>query len=682
MQRMRSVVVGAVSVCLAGAPATGAEGYEVGDTLPGFIAVDVDGQTVDSADFAGSYVLIDLCTMWCAPCQLMAPDAGRAEEALNDAGIDFVYVQALFEDVSSQPSDQADAQAWREAFSVDADVLILHESGLFGGDLVTMFAGFNEGSVPTVAFMTPGGVVFDVGAGYLSPEAIVLAVATHAGVPVPPLPPQAPVPPTGASSAPAPVANAIFGATIGGDSATTTPFAVDPKTGALGFDFLGSALPMEWGQALIQGVVNEPASTESWIVALVDIGKPPIPVSHAAPITIEIDSPTWAGGCVALSGGTATLEIFDSSYQLHAAPSPDVPLTIDGTVVRLGPFTLGGAGIDPGTDVLGVQLSTPAFAAHSLALSVDALGGEIEVDAGDPASFTAVTTGGDGPLVYQWQYDGVDLVETAPYSGTTTATLAISAVSAAEDGYYGVRVTDGCRTVHSGYVRLDVQQATPCPGDCDPGADGSVGIEDLLAMLASWGGPGPCDLDGSRSVGIEGPVGAAGCVGRLLSGSAPRRGTSARPPLPWSRRLHAMTRLGSAAVLLTLLLVATGARGQDGLSCVAYFEGAVEVDDVSYPYRLLAPETVEAGKRYPLVLFLHGAGERGRDNNLQLKHFPRAHGERRTARAVSVFRAGAAVSRRRGLGELRAGRGGVDADEERAGAGDARRDRGAARCRA
>ena len=38
------------------------------------------------------------------------------------------------------------------------------------------------------------------------------------------------------------------------------------------------------------------------------------------------------------------------------------------------------------------------------------------------------------------------------------------------------------------------------------------------------------------------------------------------------------------------------------------------------PYRLLKPATVEAGKKYPLVIFLHGAGERGDDNKAQLKH--------------------------------------------------------------
>jgi len=40
----------------------------------------------------------------------------------------------------------------------------------------------------------------------------------------------------------------------------------------------------------------------------------------------------------------------------------------------------------------------------------------------------------------------------------------------------------------------------------------------------------------------------------------------------------------------------------------------------SLNYRLLRPEAVDAGKKYPLVLFLHGAGERGDDNEKQLTH--------------------------------------------------------------
>ncbi len=39
-------------------------------------------------------------------------------------------------------------------------------------------------------------------------------------------------------------------------------------------------------------------------------------------------------------------------------------------------------------------------------------------------------------------------------------------------------------------------------------------------------------------------------------------------------------------------------------------------------YRLMKPASVEQDQKYPLVIFLHGAGERGSDNQLQLQYFP------------------------------------------------------------
>ncbi len=38
------------------------------------------------------------------------------------------------------------------------------------------------------------------------------------------------------------------------------------------------------------------------------------------------------------------------------------------------------------------------------------------------------------------------------------------------------------------------------------------------------------------------------------------------------------------------------------------------------PYRILYPDNYDKNKKYPLVLFLHGAGERGSDNEKQLVH--------------------------------------------------------------
>jgi predicted peptidase len=45
------------------------------------------------------------------------------------------------------------------------------------------------------------------------------------------------------------------------------------------------------------------------------------------------------------------------------------------------------------------------------------------------------------------------------------------------------------------------------------------------------------------------------------------------------------------------------------------------------PYRLLKPPTIESGRIYPLVIFLHGIGERGTDNQAQLKWGPNRFAE-------------------------------------------------------
>ncbi len=52
-----------------------------------------------------------------------------------------------------------------------------------------------------------------------------------------------------------------------------------------------------------------------------------------------------------------------------------------------------------------------------------------------------------------------------------------------------------------------------------------------------------------------------------------------------------------------------------------------EYQDEQFKYRLLSPAKIEDGKKYPVVLFLHGAGERGDDNEAQLKYFPTWMGE-------------------------------------------------------
>lgn len=84
----------------------------------------------------------------------------------------------------------------------------------------------------------------------------------------------------------------------------------------------------------------------------------------------------------------------------------------------------------------------------------------------------------------------------------------------------------------------------------------------------------------------------------------------------WSRACCVIATISSVVGLGTLAVGAFAADNRDRFeSCV--FESG---EEGKLPYRLLRPKQCEPGARYPLVLFLHGAGERGDDNRRQLVH--------------------------------------------------------------
>jgi len=90
----------------------------------------------------------------------------------------------------------------------------------------------------------------------------------------------------------------------------------------------------------------------------------------------------------------------------------------------------------------------------------------------------------------------------------------------------------------------------------------------------------------------------------------------------------------SLHILLAALLGAAAPVAQ----CQSYEARVHQASDGTVlPYRFLAPETVEEGARYPLVLFLHGAGERGDDNSAQLKHGTALYLERSNRTAYPCY---------------------------------------------
>src|SRR5262245_28420497 len=77
-----------------------------------------------------------------------------------------------------------------------------------------------------------------------------------------------------------------------------------------------------------------------------------------------------------------------------------------------------------------------------------------------------------------------------------------------------------------------------------------------------------------------------------------------------------MPRIVVASVAI-LVMSTNSATAKDDLPLEKH---VFEADGRTLPYRLLKRPKVADGTRYPLVIFLHGAGERGSDNEKQLVH--------------------------------------------------------------
>lgn len=71
-------------------------------------------------------------------------------------------------------------------------------------------------------------------------------------------------------------------------------------------------------------------------------------------------------------------------------------------------------------------------------------------------------------------------------------------------------------------------------------------------------------------------------------------------------------------ILLTFLVLVSPAIAQD--YSLYQKRQYTHTDGNTLPYRILYPENYDKAKKYPLILFLHGAGERGNDNEKQLVH--------------------------------------------------------------
>ena len=98
-----------------------AGGWAEGQVAPDFRLVDQNGDTVSLWQFYGDVIALDLSTMWCGPCQLLAREVDEVQEDYEAEG--FIYITLLPENVDGEVPSVENLNEWAERNSVSAPIL-------------------------------------------------------------------------------------------------------------------------------------------------------------------------------------------------------------------------------------------------------------------------------------------------------------------------------------------------------------------------------------------------------------------------------------------------------------------------------------------------------------------------------------------------------------------------------
>lgn len=98
-----------------------AEGIAEGDVLADFRMADQHGQEVALWQFYGMTIVVDISTIWCAPCMELAEEVEATYQSYKDQGV--MYLTVLPENLEYSVPTQEELAGWADAFEITAPVL-------------------------------------------------------------------------------------------------------------------------------------------------------------------------------------------------------------------------------------------------------------------------------------------------------------------------------------------------------------------------------------------------------------------------------------------------------------------------------------------------------------------------------------------------------------------------------
>lgn len=97
------------------------EGFDVGQVVPELVGVDQHGDTFSLWQFYGQVVILDISTMWCAPCQALAEEVDETWHHYD--GSDLMYLTVLPQNLDGTPPSVEDLNTWTDAYGITAPVV-------------------------------------------------------------------------------------------------------------------------------------------------------------------------------------------------------------------------------------------------------------------------------------------------------------------------------------------------------------------------------------------------------------------------------------------------------------------------------------------------------------------------------------------------------------------------------
>jgi hypothetical protein len=143
-------------------------GYAIGNQAADIKGVDQYNQPAKLSTLLGSWVLVDVCTMWCPACADSASNNRGFINDVNNQGINLKMFSVITEAANESlhtPSTQFDAERWAVSWGLEKRDTVIHCAGNPNSalrQLATNYAAANNnplGGYPCYVLIDPAGVI-------------------------------------------------------------------------------------------------------------------------------------------------------------------------------------------------------------------------------------------------------------------------------------------------------------------------------------------------------------------------------------------------------------------------------------------------------------------------------------------------------------------------------------------